>query len=183
MSKYKVGDRVWLARAGTEEIKKPCPVCYGKLSVRLILGNDDVVELPCDYCGKGFEGPRGWVTEYEYSIGAENLVVREVRSEITDAGETNHYLFSGGRYADSGGDIFDTEQEALTQCQEVKARLEEEQRTRAEYIKAKDNMTFAWNAGYHLREAKREEASAARHRERAKLCKERAENEQARRQK
>jgi len=64
---FKIGDVVYFASAGQRQVDIPCPVCFGKREVTLILGNGDSVELPCDYCGKGYDGPRGYVLEYEYA--------------------------------------------------------------------------------------------------------------------
>jgi hypothetical protein len=76
-------------------------------------------------------------------------------------------------------EVFSTETEALALCAQRCAKADEEQRTRAEYIKQNVKKKYSWNAGYHLREAKREEESAARHREKAKLCKERSKEDKA----
>jgi len=39
MERFKIGDKVWVARySENTAISVPCPVCYGKLKVTLILG-------------------------------------------------------------------------------------------------------------------------------------------------
>jgi hypothetical protein len=50
----------------------------------------------------------------------------------------------------------------------------EAERKRADYIKHDKMKSFAWNAGYHLRELKRAEHAAAHHGEHARLCRDRA---------
>ena len=173
MSKFNIGDRPWLASAGVKQVEKACPVCAGKKTVELIIGTGEHIILPCDYCGKGWEGPRGFVMEYEYTTGAEQLTVTRTVTRRTEEGESSEYHFASSRYANDD-DLFATEEEALAQCQAWIAQKEIDERTRAEYIKKDQAKTYSWNAGYHLREAKREEESAARHRERAAICKAKA---------
>jgi hypothetical protein len=52
-----------------------------------------------------------------------------------------------------------------------------EQSTRAEYLKKNMNKKYSWNAGYHLKEAKRSEEQAAYHRKKAMLCKAKAKDD------
>jgi hypothetical protein len=179
MSKWKVGDKPWLSHAGIQEVKKECPICTGKLTVELILGNGDHVILPCDYCGKGWDGPRGFVIEREFIVGVEQLTISQIDTEATEDGEKIHYHFFGHRYAGED-DLCETKEGAEVKSSEWIAQNAIEESTRAEYLKHNQNKTYSWTAGYHLREAKREEESAARHRERAKLCKAKSKMEEVR---
>jgi hypothetical protein len=172
MTKYKVGDGVWVAQSGHRDVREVCPVCYGKLEVLLILGNGDKVTLPCDYCGKGYSSPTGYVTEYGYFTSAVFMTIDAV--EVTATANGEEVLYHSDFYLLYPANVFDTKAEALTKGEELAAELAEQQRTRTEHIKADVKKSFTWNAGYHLREAKRKEAEAARHRERAKLCKAKA---------
>ena len=61
---YNVGDIVFYASNDSREERIPCPVCFGKLQVIVILGNGTEVLVDCGYCGKGYEGPKGYVTKY-----------------------------------------------------------------------------------------------------------------------
>jgi hypothetical protein len=174
MTDYKVGDRPWYARfARYDNVRVPCPVCYGKREVRLILGNDDEVTLPCDYCGKGYNAPTGRVEEYQWTAEAQQVTITTVDITETPFGVDRRYHWYDGYWADAE-DLFDTEDEANARAQEKAeaARLEEE--TRAEYIKKDVKKTFGWNAGYHLREAKKHREQIAYHERKAVLCKARA---------
>jgi hypothetical protein len=173
MSKFKVGDRPWRAEVGNKQVAKPCPVCVGTKQVTLILGTGESCILPCEYCGKGYEGPRGEVQEYELFSGAVQVTVVEIRTSQTSLGEETEYIF-GDHHVEKEDGLFSTREEAVAACAERCAKLDEEHRTRAEYIKKNQAKSYSWNAGYHLREAKQEEESAARHRERAILCKAKA---------
>jgi hypothetical protein len=167
---YHVGDRVWWARCDTRQVTHPCHICYGKLRVTLILGNGDSVDLACDYCGKGQGGPTGIIREYEYVTGAEMVTITKVTTTTQEDGEKREYHSNGGWIPDVS-DLFPTEAEALARCEEKTRMANEEQRTKACYLKKHEQKSYAWNAGYHLREAKRSEEEAKRHRDKAVLCK------------
>jgi hypothetical protein len=167
---YRVGDRVWMHHAETREVKLTCPVCAGNRIVTLILGSGESVELPCDYCGKGFEGPRGVVTEWEYSRGAEQLTIHEVRSIMTEKGEEVEYRLTDNRVG-RDGEMFASRREAEVDCERVCTEIALAERTRAEYIKKDQARSYSWNAGYHMREAKRSEKQAEYHRSKFALCK------------
>ncbi len=49
--------------------------------------------------------------------------------------------------------------------------MEEEQKTKAIYLKKEAKKSFAWNAGYHLREAKNHRKQAEYHDTKAIFCK------------
>jgi len=181
MKRYQVGDQVWWARYGMREVRVDCPVCYGKLKVNLILGNNDQVTIPCTYCGMGFEGPCGYVTEHQYVADAELVIINEVRiRSISGGSDITEYIVGtpgrGGYYVDPK-DLFNTKEEAvarsLLKLQEDAALKE----TLAEEIKASRHKSYAWNAGYHMREAKRSHESAEYHEKMAVICKSRSKSE------
>ena len=171
MRKYNVGDSVWFAHYDMMQVEKPCPVCFGEKKVTLILGNGDIVSLPCDYCGKGFDDPRGYIKEYEYISRTEHTIITKVQSETNTTGEERKYCF-GGRYADIQ-DLFDTEEEALIRCAEKVEQQKVEESTSAYRLKANHLKSYSWNAGYHLRQASDHRKRAEYHDQKAILCKER----------
>ena len=174
MKRYNVGDQVWWARCGTRQVTKTCPVCFGKLKVTLILGNDDTVILPCDYCGKGYEGPRGTVEEYEYLAEPEQTAIITVNTHESADGEKLEYHTVGGYYHDDGADLYNTREDAVAICTEIVQRKTLEESTRVESLKKHLNKNYSWNAGYHMRYAARYERDALYHKEKAVLCKARA---------
>jgi hypothetical protein len=40
---FKIGDTVWVPDCGNRQKQIPCPVCFGKLRVTIILGNEETV--------------------------------------------------------------------------------------------------------------------------------------------
>src|SRR5660398_332430 len=75
---HEVGDALWYAQFDVNrENKVQCPVCFGDLTVVMILGNGDHVNAPCGYCSAGYEGPRGWAYEHTTVARAEVAVITE----------------------------------------------------------------------------------------------------------
>jgi len=166
---YNIGDEVWWARCGNRNITKTCPICFGKRQVTLILGNNDTLTLPCDYCRKGYEGPRGYIDEHEYIAQPELITISGMHIDKTF--DDNKVEYRYGSWCPYTADIFDTKEKAVSRCKEKIIELEKEQQTRAEHIKADKNKSYSWNAGYHLKEAKRHEENAIYHQKHARLCK------------
>ncbi len=77
---FEIGKTYWLPRWHPEKIQVPCPVCYGNRVLAVTLGNGESVEVECDGCGLGFEGPRGFVHEYSYEAKVLPFTVKEINS-------------------------------------------------------------------------------------------------------
>lgn len=167
---FNIGDVVWIAHYGMQEFHDPCSVCFGKLSVMVILGNGDLVETPCSYCGLGYDAPRGWTTEYRIEPSAEQVTI--TGREIREGAFTEVMYHGSGGYVYREDVVFKTEDEALVKSEELCAKEIKDRETRTEYIKKDKIKSFAWNAGYHLREAKRLKEQIAYHERMAVLCKE-----------
>lgn len=170
--RFKIGDTVWYAKCQYEQVTKPCPTCFRKKEVTLILGNDEQVVLPCRGCAPGYSPPTGVISEYEYVVEPEEVRITGVEIKIDIDKESILYKSDNFLYHDE--DLFLTKEEAAKRAEEKKVQLDKEQRTRAEHIKQNIHKDFSWNAYYHMRKAKECRAEALRHDEQAKLCKERA---------
>ena len=169
MPKFKIGDTVWYAQCGIGSVQKTCPTCFGKKEVTLILGNGDLVILPCKGCAPGYDSPRGYISEYEHIAEPEIIVITgmDVRTDLNK--ETVQY-YSGCRTYDEK-DVWATKEEARTVANEKKTKLDEDQVTRAEYVKKDAQKSFSWNAHYHMRHAKKDRESAEYHDKMAVICK------------
>lgn len=175
---FKVGDQLyWAVYKAVEQKTIPCPVCYGERKVTLRLGNGDAVELPCEYCRKGYDDPRGVVAEYVEVCEARPVTVTLVRSEETASGiERGYHVWYDGTdsWCPPEDDLFRTEAKALARAKEKAEQARKERERKTEYLKEKANRSFAWNAGYHLRAAKKARGEAEWHEHLAVLCKARA---------
>jgi hypothetical protein len=169
MKEYKVGDKVWYATFDQREERVPCPVCYGNKKVVVVLGNGEEVQVDCRYCEVGFEGSKGWVKEYTKLPRAEYRMIDKITIE-EDMG-TRQFEFQSDRYLLKPDQMFETEEEALKYA-EVMA--EKENQAKVDKPKFKDEKTYAWNAGYHMKAAKRNREEAEYHENKAKICKSKA---------
>lgn len=173
---FKIGDNVWLATCGTNLVKKTCPICFGKLKVRVILGDESQVETPCEACSKGYEGAQGMVEEYEWEAKPELVTITGVNIRQTSLGnEIEYQTYRRGSF--ESDKVFATKEESEKVCaQEVLKQAADEKR-RLEWNKEKTNKTYAWHVRYHLREAKDAQRKLEWHSARAVFCKARAKTE------
>jgi hypothetical protein len=170
---FNVGDVVWVARYGMHEKWITCPICFGKKRVTLILGNEDHVSLPCSYCAPGYEPPQGMVKEYstEKQVGATVITGRDIR-ENNGTAEVSYHTHEG--YCHGPDIVFATEAEAVVKADALCAEETRRRETLAVYLKEKEQKSFSWNAGYHLRTAKKMRADILYHERMAVLCKQRS---------
>ena len=171
--RFNIGDEFWVARAGTTDLQRPCRVCAGSRLVTLILGSGEAVSLECGYCGHGFEGPRGFETYYGYRAEPALYFVSGVVVNSSEKGEQVEYRAeaNGGYYTFPATDCFLTYDMALARSTELVAKHETDQERQMSVKEKGDHKSYAWHAGYHLREAKRERASAERHERKAVIMK------------
>lgn len=176
MSRYNIGDRPWLARCDYVPVSRLCDTCYGKRKVTLILGNDDMVELPCNACDVGYSGPTGKIDEYEYLTKPRQVTITGMAIDTDCKGEKVEYRegYSCSYHVYKDEDLFDTEEEAAERGSQQKIELEKEQNIRAEHIKKYKRKSLSWNAAYHTRIAKKMRQDIEYHERMAVACKARS---------
>ena len=165
---FKVGEVVWYAECRLRQIEHPCPICFGKKKVVLILGDDSRVELDCGCCARPCQPPRGVVTEWELVAAPRKEWIRRIDQRTTADGVE---LDIRGDSVTLTGKIFRTEAEALAKCQELAAIQKEEEAKRLKY---RDWRSYSWNAGYHMRQVKEARKKVEYHEQKAVLCKAKA---------
>jgi hypothetical protein len=155
MKEFNVGDLVWWATYKRDAIREKCPVCFGKCKVVLILGNDEQVEAPCNYCSRGMMPPTGFVEE-RYDWHSE---VRQVTIEMKEVTEKNGYRdveYSSAHYVLKAGDsCFSTKEEAEARVVELTAEQAIRDEERIAHHKENDHKSYSWHVGYHQRAAKK----------------------------
>jgi len=174
--RFNVGDLVWVAHFNPNQpIRIPCGVCFGQKKVTLILGNGDHVELPCEYCANGFESPRGYEEEYHPVSESQQIRIDSIHIQCWKDKEVVEYHqgSSGCYYSYPEDKVFGTKEEADIKSKELMEEWLAERQRSSNYIKSEKKKSFAWNAGYHMREVKRLEKQIEIHKEKAKLCRER----------
>jgi len=171
--KWNIGDIVWEANYGTTKVQRPCPVCCGKLEVTLILGNDERVVLPCEYCGHGMSEPRGYLVDYERIAQAKPRTIAAIESTITSEGAEYEYRTAEG-HRFHAEDIYATEAEAIVRAEQMAEKAKADEDTRAFYLKQNKNKTYAWNAGYHMDRVERAKKDIEYHTRKAQICQEKS---------
>lgn len=167
MKEFNVGDVVWWARYSRDAIKGPCPVCFGKRKVTLIKGDDEHVEVSCNYCTRGMQGPYGFVEErYEWHSEVQTVTI-----EIKEVVEKNGYRdveYHSQHYVLRAGDTcFATQEEALTRVAELAAEQALKDEERIAHHKENDHKSYAWHVGYHQRNAAKARKDAEYHEQKA----------------
>lgn len=168
---YEIGDKVWYANVGTQSVTETCEVCFGKRLVTVILGNGDEVVTPCDYCGNGYEGPKGVTSSYQYVAKPE--LVEITSKDVREGPRGKEIRYGRGPHGSTLEEhmIFDSEEEAAERART--SQLEHEARETANKKSRKENnyKSYSWHVGYHMKEAKEHHRKAEYHERRAALCK------------
>ena len=170
---FKVGDTAWWAQNGTVEKTNPCPVCFGKLAVTVILGNGESIQTPCDYCGRGYEGPKGGEKECAWESRPVLFTITGIETQNDGVKQTARYHAPAG-YVIDDEDVFATEEEAAAKCKRNADEHNEQERQRREVIKEQAHKSFSWHVGYHRRCIKDLKRQLEWHEARAIACASRA---------
>lgn len=63
-AKYGIGDLVWVSNVDSAEVRVQCPDCLGRRVWMCSLPSGEAVSIPCPTCHYGWDGSRGYLTEY-----------------------------------------------------------------------------------------------------------------------
>lgn len=77
---FEIGDALWAPKTSSQRNRVPCPVCVGTGVVILLYGGEERVSVGCEACGLGFDGPRGYIEEWDYTPAATPFVIAGVSS-------------------------------------------------------------------------------------------------------
>ncbi len=161
---FDFGQPVWIAWASAHHPEDAhCPVCDGKRFVTVVLGTGEQVPTDCEFCGRGYQGPRGTVTRYGPSSGViPATVTGMVYKDPFGEGGKWRVETTGHR----SGEIFATEAEAEARRKELHeaAEREAERSFKQQFESAKRK--GSWSVGYHRQQIKNLERQIAWHRER-----------------
>jgi hypothetical protein len=138
-----IGDTIYWVEANANYGKQiPCPMCFGKRFVTVILGDDSRVESECGMCQHGRDRPSGITTTYEPTA----VVHKERISGISTKDGVKYEVGWRSLYAH---EIYDSEEIA----EEVRKAKFIEVTEQAEKWR-KDNFVTCtkkqiWSTGYH----------------------------------
>ncbi len=155
---FNIGDTYYLPHHNPRQISVPCPICYGNKKVTLVLGNEDQVEVECDGCGLGYEGPRGYIMSYTYEPFVSKFTIAGVHSMYQEEWTVKS---TGGETANMK-QLYTRQSEALLEAQRCMAEcIEHNMRSNAS---AHMRKKLAWAVRYHEEQIKEYERKIAWHR-------------------
>jgi len=162
---FQLGDTVYVVQGcRSMPVEKTCPVCFGKMRVTVILGNGKRENVLCEYCGKGYDGPRGYVVDYE-----PQSAVRQ--ATITGVSFTNHkweFALDYGRTGAGESELYRDAESAEAARAKLMEEIKKEEAwasmNRLNYSKR----DLTWSVGYHRKCIRNLEREAEHHRK--QLC-------------
>jgi hypothetical protein len=172
-NKFQIGDWCWKPSVRAEKSEEPCPICFGRLEVTLILGNGDQIVTECRYCFVGFDGPFGVVPSNEYYVGEAQLKqITGIDTRRADDGELEYTYWFGG--VGTSGPVFKTAEEAneFAVMDAEQRRISWQERKLTE--KHREYQSYSSNAGYFLERAEQARKDAERYEAKAKYMKSKA---------
>ncbi len=162
--KYTLGDTAYWIESGTNYQKRiPCPMCFGKLFVTVILGDDTQEKVECGFCQRGVERPSGYATTWEASATVHLGIITGVSTK------------DGIRYEVGYKSLFEHEIYSESEAELVRVAKFEEAKEQAEKLFRDSFITATkkqvWSAGYHRENIKRAERNIEWHKLRLGMIK------------
>ena len=163
--KYNIGDTIFWVEASTSYQKQiPCPMCFGKCFVTIILGDDSQEKIECGFCQRGMERPNGFATTWEPTSNVRSGVITGVSTK------------DGVRYEVGYRSIYEHETYSEPEAELVRAAKFEEVKEQADRLFQESFVTAkkkqVWSAGYHRQCIEREERTIKWHKLRLGTIKE-----------
>lgn len=163
-----IGDIVYWVEASCNYQKQiPCPMCFGKKIVTIILGNDSQEQIECGFCIKGFERPSGYATTWE-----ANAVIHS--GTITGISTKDGCRYEVGYHNIFQHETYDTlEQAELVRQVKLDEVIEQAKQWHLDNFKRAKQKQI-WSAGYHRNQIKDAERTIEWHRDRLGMIKAKA---------
>ena len=141
---FEIGQQMWEALYPPTRVRVPCPVCFGQLAVTVVLGDGEHVGVPCEACGIGYDGPRGYIEEWRYEAAARPFVIAGVESMRRD----DWVVKNDDGWSINYANLFATEHEALASARaQVESLMERQCDTRRH--KRQEVKRALWSVRYH----------------------------------
>lgn len=162
---FALGQIVWYASASPHGlVEVPCPVCFGKLEVQLILGNGETQGVACNACERGFGGPTGVFHE------------RTATSCVKSGAVTGMSMRDGVMVYEVDGwgrnDAYATEAEAEARRLVLHEKAEKDAARVNEHIIEQGKKKLTWSVSYHQSCIRDQERKILWHYEKLRLSRE-----------
>lgn len=167
--KFNIGDEVFHVQSSCHYgTKVPCTICFGKLKVTVILGNDERVETECGYCSTGIDPPSGQSTTWAPHAHIVSGPITGVTHEY------DGWKYQAGGYSVREYDLFITREEAVPVMEAALKEASERKKAydRDHFVNATKKQT--WSAGYHRNQIESHERQINWHRMRLCMIEERS---------
>ena len=167
--KYKIGDKVWMAQFNRYAMETiTCPDCQGDRYLTVIMGDGNIIEMPCSLCEKRIDfGYDNYSCGYkEIHVCKPSVELREITGiEIKNDGSIEYKLLSstGGHYCPNEDKLFDNKEDAVKESERLAELDRLYQINEVEKRKHDSKRTWAWNVRYHKAEIKRCKSSLEHH--------------------
>lgn len=147
--KFLPGQTVYIIENKGQFYEK-CPACCGDKILRVLLGDDSIVEVACTGCENGYNGSTGYISLYSIECIVKEVIVRKVKSYYDNDG----YSYEGdfGLYL-SDHNAYATYEEAKIAADK---RTQEQIQTNYATTKMKKDSVkgVGWTVRYHKHQIK-----------------------------
>ena len=160
-----IGDTIYWVESHTRYDKAiPCPMCFGKRFVTIILGDDSRTESICGMCSHGLEVATGQAKTWE----AEAIIKS---GKITGISTRDGIKYEIGHQTVEARECFSYESDAhpVRERKLKEAQAQRDEWFRDNFIQCKKNQL--WSAGYHRDQVKYHERQIEWHKMRLGMCK------------
>ena len=141
---FEFGQVVFIARASSHDRQEiPCPVCYGKRRVTVILGNDEQVSIECEYCSHGCNPASGRASEWKPWSSVVETTVTGIKLEH------GKWCIECAAYVGSDAEIFTTREAAEEARIVMFAAAIERAQACNHSMKYNGRKRLSWHVGYH----------------------------------
>lgn len=149
MSKFKIGDVIWIAGASQRQVRVVCPECLGTGRLRVIMGDDTEHSIECVCCAEGYNGSPGSIVIWEFGSTTRCEVISGVEENLQEGVLLTKYRYNCASIDENK--CFATREEAEYRSLELVAEHEEWELRRLGF-KQRQDKKWAWNVSYHRRE-------------------------------
>ncbi len=158
---FEFGQTVYLVEASpNHQVGRPCPVCFGKLSVTIILGNGEQQPIECEMCEAGYLGPRGIVSVGEVSSSVIQATITGLEMEGDDWRISSNIR----SYRQNERRFFAEKESAEQRRIELHSEAEDQAQKNFE-SRFRQGKKHSWSVGYHRNQIRDLERQLGWHRE------------------
>lgn len=141
--KFNLGDKIYWVYSSTNYGKPmPCPMCFGKRFVTLILGDESQTKSACGFCERGMEGSTGTATVWEPYAAVRSGVISGISTK-------DGIRYEVGYETIKEYEAFSTEADAQIECDKQYSLAKERAKEWFEKAFIDCKKKQIWSAGYH----------------------------------